>query len=90
MTEYKLTKAQARWLAELRGSGFVEHGGWGCAQKNRPLNKLVSLGLAYTDYGPAGGFLKTYGYLPVGDYDTGINYKNSPTIMMAANFLSAT
>jgi len=42
-----MTNAQHKWLKKLRETGFVEAGwAWGRSQRNRPLRKLVDLGLA--------------------------------------------
>jgi len=60
----KLTKAQERWLREINREGFVEMGGWGSGQKNRPLFALVDMGLAEFGFGPKGSFLKTQGFMP--------------------------
>lgn len=58
-----LTRAQRKWLAILRQDGFVEAGGWGRGQRNRPLNVLVELGFARFGWGPEGSFLQMQGYL---------------------------
>lgn len=56
-----LTRAQSRWYKTLERNGFVEFGGWGNGQKNRPLQKLVDLGLARPEWGPIGSMFKTQG-----------------------------
>ena len=59
-----LTKPQRYWLATAIFAGFVEEGYlMGRSQRNRPLNKLVALGLLKSVWThPDGGFM--YGYIP--------------------------
>lgn len=54
MTE--LTRAQKKWLKILRERGFVETGGWGNGQRNRPLFALVDEGLAVLSLVRRGAF----------------------------------
>lgn len=61
-----LTKTQ-RWNAELMlDNGWVPYRvGQGRMQRNRPLWKLVEMGLAHMDFGPSGSWLKSYCFMPV-------------------------
>ena len=63
-----MTRAQKKWLAVLHRVGFVEHGGWGRGQRNRPLHALVRSGLAECDFGPRGSLLTVYGFLAPADF----------------------
>ena len=60
-----MTRAQKKWLQRLNEEGFVSWGSWGDGQRNRPLRKLVNLGLAKPCIGPRGSFLKVEGVEPV-------------------------
>lgn len=60
-----MTPAQKKWLTALRERGFVERGGWGRGQRNRPLRALCALGLAYEGYGPKDCLLQVDGFFPV-------------------------
>ena len=83
MTE--LTRAQKKWLKILRERGFVETGGWGNGQRNRPLFALVDKGLAVFELGPKGSFLKVQGFAPVGDYP--VTDPQSETLSRVVTFL---
>lgn len=39
--------------------------GPGRMQRNRPLWKLVEMGLGHMDFGPSGSWLKSYCFMPV-------------------------
>lgn len=61
----KLTEAQRRALEKLNGGGFVEHvAHFSRSQVNKPLWRLVELGLAAFEFGPKGSFLQTQGFVP--------------------------
>jgi len=82
----KLTRAQQKWLHKLRTHGFVERGGWGRGQRNRPLFALVEKGLAVYGYGPEGSALKVEGFAPVGDHP--VRKPISETLTSAITFLN--
>lgn len=58
-----MTRAQKKWLEELRREGFVQYGGWGKGQRNRPLWALVEMGQAEFGWGPRNSFIQTQGFL---------------------------
>jgi len=55
-----------KWLQRIQETGFVEAGVWGNGQKNRPLWKLVDLGLVRFGWGPEDHMLKTQGFMQAG------------------------
>lgn len=60
-----MTKAQRRELALLHDNGFtIKPTSYRGLPRNRPLWTLVELGLADFGIGPAGSWLKTYGFWP--------------------------
>ena len=62
----QMTKRQKEALRKLKEDGFIEcKTSFGNSQANRPLWKLVSLGLADFGFGPKGSFLKTQGFFPI-------------------------
>lgn len=63
--EKKMTRAQRKWLEIARSQGFVQMGGWGQGQRNRPLWALVRMGLLEVGHGPKNSFLKAEGFWPV-------------------------
>ena len=65
MDEKYLTPRQKELLKDLRRTGFIAHrSAFGRSQQNRPLWKLVELGLADFDWGPPGSFLQVQGFFP--------------------------
>ena len=65
MDEKSLTPRQRELLHDLRQRGFLEYrAGFGRSQQNRPLWKLVELGLADFDWGPPGSFPQVQGFIP--------------------------
>ena len=65
MNEKYLTPRQRELLGDLRRTGFIAHrSAFGRSQQNRPLWKLVELGLADFDWGPPGSFLQVQGFFP--------------------------
>ena len=83
-----MTPAQEKWLKVLRETGFVERGGWGRGQRNRPLMALVESGLAVEGYGPKDSFLTVDGFMPTGDFNPTIP-PHSETLGMVVAFLRA-
>ena len=82
-----MTRAQRKWLKVLHETGFVEHGGWGRGQRNRPLFALVAAGHAVFDIGPKGSFLKVQGFMP-SDNVTPIKPPQSETLSSVVSFLN--
>lgn len=65
MDKKSLTPRQRELLHDLRQRGFLEYrAGFGRSQRNRPLWKLVELGLAHFAWGPPGDWLQVQGFLP--------------------------
>lgn len=59
-----MTRAQRKWLKELKEKGFVESGyAWGRSQRNRPLRRLVEMGLAKEVSEDPEGFY-CHGFIP--------------------------
>lgn len=81
-----MTRAQKKWLKVLNDTGFVEMGGWGRGQKNRPLFALCNMGLATFDIGPPDSCLKVQGFLPAA-FGPRNKPPQSPTITGVLAFL---
>ena len=65
MNEKYLTPRQRELLGDLRRTGFIAHrSAFGRSQQNRPLWKLVELGLADFAWGPPGDWLQVQGFIP--------------------------
>ncbi len=65
-SEEKLTKAQIREALLLFEKGYQVHlMNYRQMPRNRPLWRLVELGLAHFDFGPVGSCLKQQGFMPL-------------------------
>lgn len=82
-----MTRAQKKWLLMLYRVGFVECGGWGRGQRNRPLFALVKAGLAEFDCGPRDSFLTVQGFLAPSDFIGPFMPATSETLQAVVKFM---
>ena len=82
-----MTRSQKKWLVVLHRVGFVESGGWGRGQRNRPLRALVREGLAEESYGPRNSLLTVHGYLAPADFIGPFMPATSETLSSVCAFL---
>lgn len=66
MPSHKLTPKQRELVEDLQTKGFIIHGtGYRSMTRNKPLRVLEEMGLCHFDFGPAGSWLTTYGFMPL-------------------------